>query len=117
MPRSPNELLQDILESIKRIERYVGGVSFEKFSSDSLIFDAVMRNLIIIGEAVKNIPESVKKDFPSIEWKKIAGLKGIVTHKYYGINENIIWNLVKTKIPELKEEIEKIASNLFGKKC
>jgi len=68
----------------------------------------VTRNLGIIGEAVKNIPAEIKRKYPNIEWKKIAGLRDIIIHEYSGINLEIIWDIVVNKIPELKILINKI---------
>jgi len=67
-----------------------------------------VRNLEIIGEAVKNIPDEVKKGNPDVEWKKIAGLRDILIHVYFGIDVEVVWDIVKNKIPKLKEKIEEI---------
>lgn len=75
---------------------------------DELIQDGVVRNLEIIGEAVKHIPEDVKKNYPDIEWRKIAGLRDILIHAYFGIDLDVVWDVVKNKIPELKEKVENI---------
>ena len=75
-----------------------------------LIQDGVVRNLEIIGEAVKNIPEDIKRNNPDVEWRKIAGLRDILVHAYFGIDVEVVWDIVKNKVPELKEKIEKILS-------
>ena len=72
MPREYKAYLRDILEACRKIEKYSTDIGFEKFVDSDLIQDAVVRNLGIIGEAVKHIPEDVKKEYPKVEWKKIA---------------------------------------------
>ncbi|HEC86588.1 MAG TPA: DUF86 domain-containing protein, partial [Thermoplasmatales archaeon] len=66
------------------------------------IQDGVIRNLEIIGEAVKNLPDDIKKDYPEVEWRKIAGLRDILIHAYFGVDLEVIWDIVKNKVPELK---------------
>ncbi len=83
-------------------------MTFDEFMEDELIQDGVVRNLEIIGEAVKHIPEDVKKNYPDIEWRKIAGLRDILIHAYFGIDLDVVWDVVKNKIPELKEKVENI---------
>lgn len=98
----------DILESISKIEEYTKGMDYSAFSRKSLVFDGVVRNLEIIGEAVKNIPADIKKKYPEIEWRKIAGLRDILIHEYSGVDLRIVWDVVVTKLPPLKESVKKI---------
>ncbi|MCW7077788.1 MAG: DUF86 domain-containing protein [Canidatus Methanoxibalbensis ujae] len=95
-----------------KIERYTENMNFEDFSNNELIQDGVIRNLEIIGEAVKNLPDDIKKDYPEVEWRKIAGLRDILIHAYFGVDLEVIWDIVKNKVPELKEMMRKILSNL-----
>ena len=95
---------------MKRIEKYTESINFEEFRNSELIQDGVVRNLEIIGEAVKNIPEDIKRNNPDVEWRKIAGLRDILVHAYFGIDVEVVWDIVKNKVPELKGKIEKILS-------
>jgi len=108
MPRELNQLIQDILESSEKILRYIGDVDYDNLIIDDIRVDAVIRNLEIIGEAVKNIPDKFKRENPQIEWKRIARLRDILIHAYFGIDLDIIWEIIKTKIPELKDELTKL---------
>lgn len=104
--------INDILKCAERIVDYTSGYDFEKFVFDIKTYDAVLRNLEIIGEAVKNIPEDVRKEYEFVEWKKIAGLRDIVIHDYFGVNDDIIWDIVKNKIPQLKNDMLSIKKDL-----
>ncbi|MDI6788100.1 MAG: DUF86 domain-containing protein [Planctomycetota bacterium] len=97
--------LKDILASARKILNYVGSKSHKDFVRDQMMTDAVIRNLEIIGEAVKKIPANVKQKHPEIEWKKIACLRDILIHEYFGIDYDILWDIVRNKIPQLKEQI------------
>ncbi len=83
-------------------------MSLKEFLKDHKTYDAVMRNLQIIGEAIKHLPADFRKEHKSIDWKKAAGLRDMVVHEYFGINKDIIWDVIKNKIPELEKEIKKI---------
>src|SRR3989344_1350042 len=105
MPKDFRIYLEDVLECIKNIEDYVKDYSYLEFSKNKMMRDAVIRNLEIIGEAVKNVPVEVRNKFPEIDWKKIAGLRDILIHAYSGINEQILWDIVENKIPTLKKQV------------
>ena len=101
--------LLDIRESASRVRDYVGSMSREEFLSDSRTVDAVIRNLAIIGEAAKKVPADIRRQYPDVEWKKMAGLRDIVIHDYFGIDEDIIWDVVSVKMPELLQQMETLA--------
>ena len=85
MSRSMRLYLEDILTSCAKVKRYTQGMTFEDFQSDERTYDAVVRNLQIVGEAVKNIPQEMRAKYPEVEWRKIAGLRDILAHAYFRI--------------------------------
>ena len=102
--RGDKEFLCDIKEAIQRIEEYIGEMDYKDFLEDIKTQDAVVRNLEIIGEAVKNISLNLKKKYSEMEWKNIAGLRDKIIHHYFGINWDIVWSAIKDKLPELKKK-------------
>ena len=100
--------IEDILESIERIEEHTKGVNKDNFLEDVKTQDAVMKRLEIIGEAVKNIPTDFRKKYPDIPWKKIAGMRDILIHEYFGVNFKRVWGVVEKDLPGLKDKISKI---------
>jgi len=101
-----------LFEAINRIESYTTNLSFDDFSESRLYQDAIVRNLEIIGEAVKRLPKELIERYPDIEWKKVAGLRDILIHAYFGIDTEIVWDVVQNKIPELKHQILLIQSKI-----
>ncbi len=108
MKRDINLFIQDILENINLIEDSIKGLSIKQFESNRLIIDATLRRLEIIGEAVKNIPNSFRENYPNIPWKNIAGFRDKLTHAYFGVILERIWNVIEKDLPSFKKEIEKI---------
>ena len=100
--------LNDIIKSIDKIQRYTLGMNYEDFVVSEQTIDAVVFNLQIIGESVKNIPREIKDKYPQIEWRKIAGLRDIIAHAYFTIDREIVWDIIQTKISYLQEVIQKI---------
>jgi uncharacterized protein with HEPN domain len=96
MPREYRHYLIDILEAIRSIDDYAQDMSFKQFSEDRKTVDAVIRNLEVIGEAAKKVPEAIREGYPQIEWKKIAGLRDILIHEYFSIDLEIVWDIIHT---------------------
>jgi len=104
--------IEDILESIKKIEEYTRGMSKEEFFRASQVQDAVARRLEIIGEAAKNIPQGFRSKHPKIPWKQIAGMRDILIHGYFNVNLERVWMVVKRDLPDLKPKISKILEKM-----
>jgi len=104
--------LEDIIESIEKIEKYINGMDFTVFAGDDKTVDAVVRNLEIIGEASKNIPENIKAGNPEVPWHRMSGLRNVLAHEYFGIDLNIIWKIAKENLPEVIPLLKKILKNI-----
>mgnify|MGYP001430071181 CR=1 FL=1 len=100
--------LEDILESIELIEDYIKGMNLDDFRNDRKTIDAVVRNLEIIGEAARNIPDEIKNRYQEIDWRGMIGLRNRIIHEYFGVSTTIIWNILKQEIPPIKEKIKSI---------
>ena len=100
--------LDDMLEAINRIEKYSKGMTLKRLKTDTLVLDGIVRNLEIIGEGAKNIPSQIKEKHLEIEWKKIAGLRDILAHEYFGIDLEVVWDIVKNKLPIFKSQVDRI---------
>ena len=112
MPRDSRVLLEDILESISAIEEYTAEQSAATFARDRKTVDAVVRNLEVIGEAAKGVPEAIRRRHPEIEWPRLAGLRDMLIHQYFGVVVEIVWDVVSHKIPTLSARIEAVLGEL-----
>ena len=110
--RGDREFLYDIAEACRRIEKYVKGLRYEDFIDNNEKQDAVIRNLEIIGEAVKRLSQKLKEKYKTIKWKRIAGMRDRLIHDYFGIDINVVWLTVTKEVPMLKQKIEEILKNL-----
>jgi uncharacterized protein with HEPN domain len=110
VPRDPLVFLDDILASCRKIEHYRAGLSFEDFKADEKTIDAVVRNLEIIGEATKKLPGDLRDAIPGVDWQRIAGLRDILIHQYFGVDLEIIWDVVVNRVPELQTAVSRFLS-------
>ncbi len=101
MSRDEIIYLQDIAESCEKILRFTAGLSQSDLIGDEKTYDAVVRNLEIVGEASKHISEEIRRQLPDIEWRKAAGLRDMLAHAYFGIDNDILWDVVQNKVPQL----------------
>lgn len=108
MRKNPQVFLKHILESIEWIEKETKNLSKDKFIQNVPRQDIVIRRLEIIGEAVKNLPAGFRKKYPDIPWQKIAGLRDKLIHGYFGIDLELVWEIVQKNLPPFKEQIKKI---------
>ena len=112
MTRDMRLYIEDILDSITRIEQYTANINQQRFMADVQLQDSVLRRLEIIGEAVKNIPQDFKNRHPDISWRDIAGLRDVLIHQYFGVNIRRAWKVITDDIPALKTKLLQIDKEL-----
>ncbi|MFH1564068.1 MAG: DUF86 domain-containing protein [Nitrospirota bacterium] len=100
--------LMHIIDEINYLIRNSKDIEFCNFLDDETFERSFTRSLEIIGEATKNLPKDFRNKYPDIPWKKMAGLRDIITHYYFGVDYKKIWDIIKNEIPKLKSQIEKI---------
>jgi uncharacterized protein with HEPN domain len=107
-PRGWRLRVEDILDAIAKIEHYVQDLTFEQFQADPRTVDAVIRNLEVIGEAVRHLSAASDELPPSIPWADIAGMRNILVHEYFGVDLRIIWQTITIDLPPLQAELRRI---------
>ena len=106
--RTDQEFLSDIREAIQRIAAYVAGLDYGAFVKDTKTQDAVIRNLEILGEATKNLSEELRAAHSGVPWKSMAAARDRLIHHYFGVNLDIVWQIVSTELPKVNEQLPTI---------
>ena len=112
MSRSSRVYLDDILQAISDIESFTKGMDRLQFMGDVKTQHACIRDLEVIGEAAKHLPPDLRGLASEIEWQKIAGLRDILAHEYFGVDTAIVWDVIVSKLPELRIAAERIRNHL-----
>lgn len=100
--------IEDIINSINKINIYIAKHNIKSFKSSNITIDAVIRNIEIIGEAANHIPFKTRKKYPDIPWEQMRGIRNIIAHEYFGIDIKIVWYTAKKHLPKLKIKLEKL---------
>ena len=111
MSLSSLEYLRHILDETIYLNHQTPGLSKEEFLQDETLRRAFVRSIEIIGEATKQVPEDIRKKYPHVQWRAMAGMRDRLIHGYFGIDYDIVWDVVINKIPALRQDIEEILRN------
>jgi len=110
--RDYGDFIQDILDSINDVENFIDGMEFEDFINDKKTIYSVVRGIEIIGEAAKNVPEQIRKKYPDVPWKQMAGMRDKLIHEYFGVDLEILWETAKDDLPHLKTAVSKVFEDM-----
>jgi uncharacterized protein with HEPN domain len=108
MSFEPRDYLRHILLEAEYLLDQSQGLSFERFAADETLRRAFVRSLKVIGEAVKNLPEEFRASHPEVDWRSIARMRDRLIHGYFGVDYELVWDVVQEKLPELKRNIQSI---------
>lgn len=106
--RQPKLLIEDIVESGKKILEYTQELTFDEFINDNKTVDAVIRNFEIIGEAANRLPDEFRDAYPEIDWHRIRGFRNRIVHDYFGIDYTIVWEVRNSFLPKLISSLDSI---------
>ncbi len=112
MSRDPKLFLQDILDSSAKVFSYTNGMTQEEFEANGMAYDAVIRNLEVIGEAAKQVPQELREASPKIPWRMICGFRDHLAHAYFGLDNDTVWEVVTTELPTLAIEVGRLMNSL-----
>ncbi len=104
--RNDSDLIADILQAARRIKEYTRGMAFSGFEKDEKTQDAVVRNIEIVGEAVKRLSDGFKRERPDVPWKQMAGMRGVIIHHYFGVAIDIVWKVATKDLPDAATKLE-----------
>lgn len=105
---------EDIVEACAKVSRYIAGMTYEAFLADDRTRDAVMRNIEIVGEAAKGIPDQVAAGAPEIPWRNVRGMRNVLAHGYFTASNEIVWATATARLPEIEAAVRKLLGQPSG---
>lgn len=111
MSFEPREFLRHILAESEYLTRTMAGVTRESFDRDETLQRAVVRSLEIIGEASKRIPDDLRTQAPDVEWRRMSGMRDRLVHDYFGVDLDLVWDVLQHKIPALRDQIARLVAS------
>ena len=106
--RKPSDAIKDILKCMKHIHAYTGNISFDEFSTNFMVVEACLYNVQVIGEAISQLPQPIKNNYPQIPWLLIKGMRNRLIHEYFGTDLQVVWNVIKNELPALENNFKTI---------
>ena len=116
MTRNVGLYVRDILQNMQDAEEFIYGLSYDQFAADKKTFNAAVRSIEVIGEAAKHVPAGVRQKYREVPWREMAGMRDKVSHFYFGVDREVVWQVVKERIPAIRPVIEQILRDLEGEK-
>lgn len=104
--------VKDVIEAMDAIAEFTGGLEFEEFRRDDKTSSAVIRKFEIIGEASKNVPANIRRKYPQVPWKEMAGMRDKLIHFYFGVNYELVWQTIKHRIPQIRPVLREIIKSI-----
>lgn len=106
--RSWRLFIQDMIESCKKVQSYTDGLDHEAFSADTLVYDATLRNLVLIGEAANHIPSDIREAHPEIQWRRVIATRNRLAHGHSRIDDDVIWDVIRTDVPRMLHDLRNL---------
>ena len=105
--------LTDMLTCCDRISRYASGLTRKSFETNEMAYDAIIRNIQLLGEAARHIPDETKRTAPDIEWRSVIAVRNILVHGYFSIDNDIVWDIIQNKIPPMCKSLAVLKSKIM----
>lgn len=105
MSRDPLLYLEDIQRACEKVERFTKGLDQESFEADERTYDAVLRNLEVLGEAAKRVPDDIRQQMPAVPWRAVSGFRDFLAHAYFALDDDIVWNAIQNEVPLLYRSV------------
>ena len=113
-PRSSLARLDDMLEAVEKILRYTAGMTSDQLQADAKTLDAVIMNFSVLGEAASAVPDEIQSRWPDIPWRVITDMRNVITHQYFKVSPDILWETIQTQAPPLAEQLRDLVRTLEG---